>query len=89
MVAVQPSGPFHGLEGLKHLESAIVPGIYDASVSHVQVTYDTEAAYAMNTKDSVYEKPVLRALKEAVNRGAVCMSESWALVQPTSITNSR
>jgi len=29
LVAVQPDGPFHGLEGLKHLASAIVPGIYD------------------------------------------------------------
>jgi cysteine synthase B len=29
LIAVQPDGPFHGLEGLKHLETAIVPGIYD------------------------------------------------------------
>jgi len=29
VVAVQPDGPFHGLEGLKHLDTAIVPGIYD------------------------------------------------------------
>src|SRR5690349_19318426 len=28
VVAVQPDGPFHGLEGLKHLDTAIVPGIY-------------------------------------------------------------
>ncbi|HET6345527.1 MAG TPA: cysteine synthase family protein [Myxococcota bacterium] len=47
VVAVQPSGPFHGLEGLKHLETAIVPGIYDASVPHAQVGCETEAAYAM------------------------------------------
>ena len=32
LVAVQPESPFHGLEGLKHLATAIVPGIYDASV---------------------------------------------------------
>jgi cysteine synthase B len=32
LVAVQPDGPFHGLEGLKHLETAIVPEIYDARV---------------------------------------------------------
>lgn len=29
LIAVQPDGPFHGLEGLKHLETALVPGIYD------------------------------------------------------------
>ncbi len=32
LVAVQPDGPFHGLEGLKHLATAIVPGIYDPSI---------------------------------------------------------
>jgi cysteine synthase B len=29
---VQPDGPFHGLEGLKHLPTAIVPGIYDPAL---------------------------------------------------------
>ena len=29
LIAVQPDGPFHGLEGLKHLATALVPGIYD------------------------------------------------------------
>ncbi len=33
LVAVQPDGPFHGLEGLKHLETAIVPGIYDPAIA--------------------------------------------------------
>ena len=32
VVAVQPDGPFHGLEGLKHLDTAIVPGIYDPAL---------------------------------------------------------
>ena len=32
LVAVQPDGPFHGLEGLKHLATAIVPGIYDPAL---------------------------------------------------------
>ena len=30
---MQPATPLHGLEGMKHLETAIVPGIYDASVA--------------------------------------------------------
>ncbi len=47
VIAVQPSGPFHGLEGLKHLESAMVPPIYDAAVPHAQAQSDTEGAYAM------------------------------------------
>ncbi|MBI3082922.1 MAG: cysteine synthase family protein [Candidatus Omnitrophica bacterium] len=44
-VAVQPDAPFHGLEGLKHLESAIVPGIYDPSVPDEMLFISTEAAY--------------------------------------------
>ena len=30
---VQPDSPMHGLEGLKHLPTALVPGIYDASIA--------------------------------------------------------
>ena len=45
VVALQPDGPFHGLEGMKHLESAIVPGIYDGDVPHEQRVCQTERAY--------------------------------------------
>jgi len=45
--AVQPDSSFHGLEGLKHLETALVPGIYDASVIDEQMEIDTEGAYGM------------------------------------------
>ena len=45
VVALQPDSPFHGLEGMKHLESAIVPGIYDADVPHEQRICQTERAY--------------------------------------------
>ena len=33
LISMQPDSPFHGLEGMKHFETAIVPGIYDASVA--------------------------------------------------------
>ena len=33
LVAVQPEGPFHGLEGLKHLQTALQPAIYDATLA--------------------------------------------------------
>lgn len=45
--AVQPDSPFHGLEGLKHLETALVPAIYDASVIDEQMEINTEDAYDM------------------------------------------
>jgi cysteine synthase B len=47
LVAVQPDGPFHGLEGLKHLDTAIVPGIYDPALpdrTEFVSTEDAEAA---------------------------------------------
>jgi cysteine synthase B len=47
LISFQPSGPFHGLEGLKHMESAIVPGIYDASVADQDLRVDSERAYEM------------------------------------------
>ena len=47
MIAVQPDAPFHGLEGLKHMDSAIKPGIYDPSLPDRIIEVQTEAAYAM------------------------------------------
>lgn len=44
-IAVQPDAPLHGLEGLKHLESAMVPGIYDPSVPDETIYISTEVAY--------------------------------------------
>ncbi len=45
IVAAEPDSPFHGIEGLKHIESSIVPGIYDASVHDQKIGIDTDEAY--------------------------------------------
>jgi cysteine synthase B len=45
LVSVQPDSPLHGLEGLKHMESAIVPGIYDPAFADVDLRVGTEEAY--------------------------------------------
>jgi cysteine synthase B len=44
-IAVQPEDAFHGLEGLKHLPSAIVPGIWDDELADEVWGAPTEAAY--------------------------------------------
>ena len=44
---MQPDSPFNGLEGLKHLETAIVPPIYDPTVADENVECRTEDAYVM------------------------------------------
>src|SRR5438552_10937852 len=47
LISFQPSSPFHGLEGLKHMETAIVPGIYDPTLADEDLRIDTERAYRM------------------------------------------
>lgn len=46
-VSFQPDSPFHGLEGLKHMPTSIVPGIYDASLADEEVEVSSEEAFAM------------------------------------------
>ena len=47
VLAVQPATPLHGLEGLKHMETAILPGIYDPSFADENLRVETEDAQAM------------------------------------------
>src|SRR5438309_10214404 len=47
LISFQPEGPFHGLEGLKHMESAIVPGIYDPTLADEDLRIGTERAHEM------------------------------------------
>jgi cysteine synthase B len=47
LISFQPEGPFHGLEGLKHMETAIVPPIYDPSLADEDLRVATEAAHTM------------------------------------------
>jgi len=47
VIAVEPDAALHGLEGLKHIASSIVPGIYDPSVHDEKIGVATEAGYEM------------------------------------------
>ena len=49
IVGVEPDDAFHGLEGLKHMASSIVPGIYDEARLDRKIGVSTEDAY-----DTVY-----------------------------------
>ncbi len=46
-ISLQPDSPFHGLEGMKHMGSAIVPGIYDSTLADQDLPVATEDAYRM------------------------------------------
>ena len=47
VISFEPDSPFHGLEGMKHMGSAIVPPIYDPMVADENRATPTEDAYAM------------------------------------------
>ena len=48
LLAVQPDGPYHALEGVKHLPTtALVPGIYDPSLADATIEVTSEQAFAM------------------------------------------
>ncbi len=60
IVGVQPAHPFHGIEGLKHIESSIKPGIFDETFIDRTIFIETEEAYEMARE---------LALKEAIFAG--------------------
>ncbi len=47
VVSFEPDSPFHGLEGMKHMESAIVPAVYDPTIADANLATPTEEAYEM------------------------------------------
>jgi S-sulfo-L-cysteine synthase (O-acetyl-L-serine-dependent) len=47
VIGVEPTGPLHGLEGLKHLPTALMPSTYDPAVLDTTVRIDTESAERM------------------------------------------
>ncbi len=49
-VAMQPETAMHGMEGLKHMETALVPGLYDPDAADAHHTCSTEAAYTMTRR---------------------------------------
>ena len=47
LISFQPDSGFHGLEGMKHMATALVPGIYDSKLAHEDLAVTTEDAYRM------------------------------------------
>jgi cysteine synthase B len=50
LISVQPDSPLHGLEGLKHMQTAIVPGIYDPSLANDDLSVSTEEAFELTRR---------------------------------------
>src|SRR4051812_42595403 len=64
-ISLQPDSPFHGLEGLKHMATAIVPKIYDPKLANRDLAISTEAAY-----DAVKRLARIEGLLVGVSAGA-------------------
>ncbi|NYF88800.1 cysteine synthase family protein [Tunturiibacter empetritectus] len=63
-VSMQPDSPFNGLEGLKHMATAIVPRIYDPSLADANIDMPTETAYEM-VKDLARNQGLLIGISAA------------------------
>jgi cysteine synthase B len=50
LISVQPDSPMNGVEGLKHMETAIRPGIYDDTLADEDVRITTERAYTFTRR---------------------------------------
>ena len=55
LVSVQPDTALHGLEGMKHMETAMVPGIYDATLADVDMRVGTEESYQLTKRLALEE----------------------------------
>jgi cysteine synthase B len=55
LVSFEPDSPIHGLEGLKHMETAIVPSIYDPALADERLSVSTDEAYHMVRRLAVEE----------------------------------
>jgi len=74
--SVEPDSPFHGLEGLKHMATAIVPGIYEPELADERLEVNTEEAYAM-ARLLVRREAWFVGLSSAANIVAALRVASW------------
>jgi cysteine synthase B len=66
LVSIQPDSPLHGLEGLKHMDSAIVPGIYDPKLADDDFGVGTEESYEA-TRRLATEEGLLVGISSGAN----------------------
>ncbi len=76
LIALQPDSAMHGLEGWKHLETAVVPTIYDPSVADRLIEVTTEQAYETLTMLNDKEKLLLSPSSAANIAGALQVAAS-------------
>lgn len=78
IVSLQPDSPFHGLEGLKHMPTAIQPGIYDMALADRNLEIRTELAYDMALRLAREEGYLVGISAAAAMVGALRVAEEQA-----------
>ncbi len=78
IVSVEPDSPFHGLEGLKHMATAIQPGIYDGGLADRRLSVRTEEAHAMALRLAREEGYLVGISAAAAMVGAMRVAEGLA-----------
>jgi len=79
IIALQPDSPFHGLEGLKHMPTAIKPGIYDEFFPDRQIGISTEATHRMARRLAREEGYLVGISAAAAVVGALTVAEELAV----------
>jgi cysteine synthase B len=75
LVSLQPDSALHGLEGWKHMETAVVPGIYDSHLADRNLEISTEEAYQLIKKVKLTEGLLLSPSSAANLAGAIQVAE--------------
>ena len=78
IVSVEPDSPFHGLEGLKHMGTAIQPGIFEPRFADEQLSVRTEDAHAMALRLAREEGYLVGISSAAAMVGALRVAEGLA-----------
>ncbi len=77
-ISLGPDSPFHGLEGMKHMPSAIRPGIYDEALADANIGISTGAAYEMVRRLAREEGLLVGTSSGAAMVGALQVAEQAA-----------
>ena len=78
VASVEPDSPFHGLEGLKHMDSAIQPGIFQRGFADRRLSVRTEEAHAMALRLAREEGYLVGISSAAAMVGALRVAEGLA-----------
>jgi cysteine synthase B len=84
-ISLQPDSPFHGIEGTKHLESTLVPAIYDASLADENLGVRTEDAHTMARRLAREEGLLVGVSAAAAIVGSLKVAERLKKQQPAVI----